>query len=292
MFTGVADISIPLHNITQDGFTLPISINYHSNGVKVEQTDSWVGTGWSLNAGGVIGRSVVGYPDDVNGYFPTQQIRKSAGYLFYSEPDISDFVEGNASFSSHAEYVNSNVLRDSEPDIFFYNIPGYSGKFAIQKIGVNLEVRQMPQTDLQIIVTGWNTAYQSTGGAIMSFKIIDPNGIEYHFNDKEYSQSHSVQVDVGHGHYDYHLPFFYGFTAGNSGDEQYVKGFRYGSAWYMSKIVLLNGQHITLEYDDIEMDELSMQREQFSGHKKVLITTIVRYFYLSIAVILSVKLGD
>jgi hypothetical protein len=50
--TGVPEISIPLFNIQTGSINLPISLSYHSSGVKVEEEASWVGLGWSLNAGG------------------------------------------------------------------------------------------------------------------------------------------------------------------------------------------------------------------------------------------------
>lgn len=44
-------------------FSLPLT---YRAGIKVEQEASWVGLGWSLNAG-AIARSLNGYPDDANG---------------------------------------------------------------------------------------------------------------------------------------------------------------------------------------------------------------------------------
>ncbi len=63
-YTGIADINVPLYEIQTKGLKLPISLSYHSNGVKVEETASWVGLGWSLNAGGVVSRVVNDLPDE------------------------------------------------------------------------------------------------------------------------------------------------------------------------------------------------------------------------------------
>src|SRR5688572_22137485 len=58
--TGVPQISVPLCEIKTPRFTLPITLSYHASGIKVDEVASWVGTGWSLNAGGVITRTVIG----------------------------------------------------------------------------------------------------------------------------------------------------------------------------------------------------------------------------------------
>ncbi len=57
-FSGVPGISVPLYELKLNGFTLPISLSYNASGIKVGEVASWVGLGWSLNAGGVITRSV------------------------------------------------------------------------------------------------------------------------------------------------------------------------------------------------------------------------------------------
>lgn len=59
--TGDFVYNIPLLDV--DGY--PINISYHG-GVNMEQEASWVGLGWSLNAG-AINRAMRGFPDDFNG---------------------------------------------------------------------------------------------------------------------------------------------------------------------------------------------------------------------------------
>ncbi|TKG83462.1 hypothetical protein EYV94_28985, partial [Puteibacter caeruleilacunae] len=55
-YTGTANINIPLFTIEEGGYTLPISLSYHSRGIKVEEIASRVGLGWTLNYGGAITR--------------------------------------------------------------------------------------------------------------------------------------------------------------------------------------------------------------------------------------------
>ena len=57
-YTGQQIISIPIHEIEVGEHKIPITLNYHSGGVRIEQLPSWVGMSWSLNAGGCISRVV------------------------------------------------------------------------------------------------------------------------------------------------------------------------------------------------------------------------------------------
>ncbi len=65
MFTGTAQFSIPLYQLKSRNLILPISLDYSSNGVKVNKVASWVGMDWSLNAGGVITRIIRDNADEI-----------------------------------------------------------------------------------------------------------------------------------------------------------------------------------------------------------------------------------
>lgn len=129
-YTGIPDISIPLYNIEVGKFNMPIQINYHGGGNKVNDLVSSVGLGWSLRAGGVISRTVMGVPDEVS-------------------PQGSFFSEIKHEDESTPEYLEdvANRDKDSEPDVFNYSFLGYSGKFVF---GKNKEVVAVPYTDLKI----------------------------------------------------------------------------------------------------------------------------------------------
>src|ERR1041385_1611279 len=65
--TGIPQISIPIFEIKMGDVHLPISLDYHAGGVRVDETSSSVGTGWALNAGGFVSRQMVGLPDETSG---------------------------------------------------------------------------------------------------------------------------------------------------------------------------------------------------------------------------------
>jgi hypothetical protein len=62
--TGVPEISIPVYTVQEGSLSAPVTLSYHSAGVKVDEVASWVGLGWSLSAGGSITRTVNGGPDE------------------------------------------------------------------------------------------------------------------------------------------------------------------------------------------------------------------------------------
>src|ERR1700753_1773192 len=69
-YTGTAQVSIPVCNLSAKASSIPISLNYlDGRGVRVQEYATQVGLGWQLNAGGSISRVVRGFPDEEpNGY--------------------------------------------------------------------------------------------------------------------------------------------------------------------------------------------------------------------------------
>ncbi len=178
-YTGIPNISVPLYNVSSGDIQFPISLNYYAQGIKVAQEASWVGLGWSLNAGGVITRQIRG-KDDFNSF----------GYVFtgalppadaYNRPVVND--------PTHNDYyydVNVGTI-DSEPDIFYYNFMGYSGKLIFEKqSGSNiLYARSIDQNNL---IFSYNTITQK-------WTVTDGNGWEYSFGTAEIGYSHGKVED-------------------------------------------------------------------------------------------------
>ncbi len=108
-FTGVADITIPIYTIDEGNLTWPVSIKYHSGGIKVKEDASEVGLGWALCGGGTIVSVTRGKPD-----FPV-------GFLndHTSMPDPPSMITGKKSplMSVSERYY----LWDSDKKVFPYN---------------------------------------------------------------------------------------------------------------------------------------------------------------------------
>jgi len=205
---------------------LPISVSYHASGIKTSEEASWVGLGWALNCGGVIGRSIRD-GDDFGGNY--------AGYP--GSPAILDNGFGNfdmQTYSVPANSLNSAVMdvlgghTDSEPDLFYFNVGGYSGKFYIPRQNLSgdvyaTEVDQKSNLKIQVIYLE------------KRFIITDGNGIKYYFGTKEYSYSEGQPV-TGYGAYTQLT------LQGNCEDTRTI------SSWYLDSVAAPTGDKIALQY--------------------------------------------
>ncbi|MBB6273365.1 hypothetical protein HDF26_003825 [Pedobacter cryoconitis] len=143
-YNGTPNIAIPLYNISTIGHSLKIGLNYDASGIKVAQDASWVGLGWSLNAGGVISRTVRQRDDfDNNGYY------FAAGF-----PQSGN--EGTVGGISYLDAVYNGTI-DAEPDIYSYNFNGYTGRFILGKKadGSPIFMDEKNNLDITYIKGGW-----------------------------------------------------------------------------------------------------------------------------------------
>lgn len=185
LYTGSPNINLPLFDIRCGSFSLPISLSYQSQGMKVEEKAGWVGLNWSLNAGGVITRSVRGGADE-NGYWT---------YASWTNDYIASDYNRTMSVCSG--------LFDTQPDIFYFNFAGYSGKFVLDATAQHV-AHIIPYQNLKII----------HGTTLGNFEIIDANGIRYVFNDIESTTDDNNPPVIRY----------------------------YKSAWYLSKIITPAGE--------------------------------------------------
>jgi len=162
-YTGVPQISVPIYTISENGIQIPVSLNYHSGGIKVEEHSGWTGLGWSLSAGGIVSRSVVGLADDEIGGYLTQPYNLEQFHLLSSQTQQAIFKS-----SSEGDL-------DLEPDIYSFSFLNYSGKFLINKAtrtGIPVSKNTMKIEILgNTIITGW--------------KITDRSGIVFYFQSSE-----------------------------------------------------------------------------------------------------------
>lgn len=109
--------NLPLYSYNSGGLNIPINLFYSGNGVKVIQQSSWVGTNWSLNAGGVVTRIVNDIPDE-----------KATHRVFFEE--IQSY---GTNLEGHLYVKDSSDTRDFRADLFSYSFPGYSGSFYLDQ---------------------------------------------------------------------------------------------------------------------------------------------------------------
>ncbi|MDR6764318.1 hypothetical protein J2Y38_004551 [Flavobacterium sp. 2755] len=177
-FTGNAHISIPLLDLKSNSLSLPISLSYCSDGIKVDQYESNVGMGWALNAGGVVTRQVQDYPDNYNGRMPKPNaaIDSSTMETFLNEASLGEQV-------------------DTQPDIFSYNMNGICGKFFLDN---NNNPVEMEPSGLKIEITPDLIDLGFVPTANPEIIITDTKGIKYYFgglNAVETSSTRRIFVE-------------------------------------------------------------------------------------------------
>lgn len=300
-YTGTPQIDVPLYTIRTDNFELPIELNYHARGIKVQETASWVGLGWSLRAGGSITRSVRGLPDDVYQSGPVN-IRGSAekedcinmeeaGYL-YSGKRINDLYHETNHEQQWVEDLMKELgtgARDGQPDVFYFSFGPYSGKFLFDQNG---QIQIISDDELKI------TATRPGNREITGFIVTDRSGTSYYFNEVERTKSAFASQDnmnpdqgivvynpytavedltpssqVASDWEDYESRFSgvflgaYGWKRPLDRCErakwEYEPKFKqFNSSWHLSRIVLPSHQEITFTYREEQVHSLNYTGEQ------------------------------
>ena len=163
--TGIADIKIPVYEISAGSIKLPIYFSYHSGGNRVADDASWVGQGWSLQAGGSISRNIRGKADEDTG---NQGVLGQE--LFNLDAYQSNMPCLTEQLKIDLELFSENA-KDLERDIFSVNMPSKNNSFAL-----------LPNQTLWLESDKSKIEYTS---GLQSIKLTDENGIRYNFADKE-----------------------------------------------------------------------------------------------------------
>lgn len=172
--TGVPNISIPLFTLPtgNKSLDLPVALSYHIYNAEAKKPGSEVGLGWSLMKAGVISRVIVDNPDET-----------------FFDPSKPTYQKNQFN------------------DIYYYDIPGNSGKFKF--------VRDVTNNTFTLNnISGNNVKIEYTRDSnnatliLNSFTITDGKGLKYIFEDYSLSRSD---------------PTFFGFN--------------YKSAFFLTKII-------------------------------------------------------
>ena len=208
LYTGVPDISIPLFTVKGRTLELPITLRYRASGVRVEEIASWVGLGWTLEAGGVITRTVRGTVDEkATGYYRT-------GNVWYNNANWPTIQDVNTLESIRARQV------DGDPDQFFFSFAGRSGQFVMGPVDASgtIEYRAIPSQKLRIV----------------------PSFGTYDINSWEITTEDGTRYTFGPGGKESHWDYTFG-TVTNDGEQL-------SSSWYLTQITSPSGDGITLYY--------------------------------------------
>ncbi len=211
LYTGAAQVSIPLCELSSRALNVPVSLQYTAGrGVKVQDFATSVGLGWQLAAGGSISRVVRGFPDEFpNGYLGTNRYglkikQNMADGVGLSAADYKAITGWDAT-----SYVG--VTADGEPDIYYLRTPTFNLQFTFDENG-NAVFNN--ETGIKITSSGFfNTAsYQNS-----SFTVTDPAGNTYTFGTFDNEREKTVTTLYGSS---------YTFT----------------TTWYLSRITSFNAK--------------------------------------------------
>lgn len=192
--TGRANVNIPLYQLEEGGVPMDISMSYDTGGVRVNDVPGWVGQNWTLQAGGVVTRSVRGKTaDEMNWKTSESNLWYDwKGYFYYT-------AILNTSAWNSAPYLSTLAndalhFPDYEPDVFTFNFMGYSGKFFLGSDGewkvsspnnlkVVIDVNDKVQPNNYLYIAYNNQNNRHFPKVLGKITIIDDQGNKFIFGD-------------------------------------------------------------------------------------------------------------
>ncbi len=185
-YTGMANVSIPIHTISLKGIQIPISLSYHGRGVKVSEIAPRTGMGWSLTYGGDISRQIRGRADDVT---------ESGKFNYFSERGT---FENYSSNKSSREIQGTREIHDPGydfyPDQFTFSGGGSSGKFVFDYKDLKPVIQSYGDVKITCI---WENG---SSGKIIGFTMKDPSGNTFYYGvskDGQRKEIRESQTSIG-----------------------------------------------------------------------------------------------
>lgn len=161
--TGVPEIQFPLLGLSSSDKSIAanLSLQYHPLNMNEEEAGSEVGIGWSMFTGGVISREVV---DDLDERYD------DTGFSGYKKNKFND--------------------------IYYYNLPGISGKFKFER-NTDTNTFQLVNLTPNNIKIEYTRSSNTATLIVNSFTITDDNGYRYIFNDYSQARNYTHPMTSG-----------------------------------------------------------------------------------------------
>lgn len=204
-YTGTPEITVPLYSVKEDGIEIPITLSYHSSGIKVADEATWVGLGWDLSPEGTISIEVCGEVDiqrnqqytcvtdtDTNtfknrfiytgDYYSLDEIGRSMAAA--SSPCLED--------QSHDYWdpycaMNDLIGGKRQPDVFSYNFNGHSGRFYINPDTNQIVILDNKGEDVTFQVTSSSITARTIDGNVFYFNVLEDSHVNNMFDISGYT---------------------------------------------------------------------------------------------------------
>ena len=167
--SGIVQIPIPLFEIKEDNFTLPITMQYSTSGINVMDVPYPMGYGWVFLPGLRITRTVLGRPDDVYPFYKIDPYAPLSGQALKKA-----IVEPGQLAQCHS--LSDKDLIDTQKDLFTIHLPTGSVNFYINRVGNGYEaVTYGNALKIELVTTLNSYMY------IKGIRVYDEQGVVYYF---------------------------------------------------------------------------------------------------------------
>lgn len=239
--TGQMQYNVELYRIKDADFDWPVSITYSSDGFRPFDYSDPVGSGWTLNAGGVITRQIMGDADDSY----NQYADRGTTIGFYAllqdtniyTPPSANVMWNELKHSRQYKYP----LFDCKSDIYTFSFAGYSGRFIIDWDGK------------AVLLSGDFVEVDLSGMTIQKDLIYDCNAEDYHYTP----HASTIRLTTIDG---------WCYTFGGTAETLEYSWIRQQdnttealeiNAWYLTQVKLPNGHCMNYHYTPLASEEAS-----------------------------------
>jgi YD repeat-containing protein len=224
LHTGKLSVEIPIS--TGDVKNIPaMNLSYNTGGIMPDLHPGWTGLNWTLNAGGVVTRTMNYIPDETEtiGFYYTYNVVNSLAYWSYQ------YAGGSSCWNGICTQA------DGAADEFYVNAPGLNGRFQIDRLG---KFRMLEDPSAQIYVEGIDFYDNNWGYVELAYKpfkgftVLKNDGTKYRFGYVK------ELIETTNGI--------------SSMPDPATNG--YATAWYISQIIYPNGETVNYTYTPKVMD--------------------------------------
>ncbi|NML22434.1 hypothetical protein HHL16_16235 [Pseudoflavitalea sp. G-6-1-2] len=257
-YTGVPEISIPLHSINENGLNIPIALSYDASGFVPNKNAGVAGLNWSLIAGGAITRVVNGVPDDKNN--PNAEISNTNfGYIYGQQSGKGTYSAEHIRTIGFISDINNpiyNLNYEYIPDVFSFNFLGHSGKFFMDNTGkvqvtgdrnYKVDLKDLkPQYDFLTTIAAVTTTVNSLNDSLYSRIVItSDDGYTFYFG----GSFKTLEI---------------GFASTQIPGRPDRKGGQI-NAWYLTKAVSPDGNEILFNYQNYSTSDYNYIKSLFDS---------------------------